>query len=102
MGKLASWAIGSDNSKSCGKCGMEKKNKGGCCHDEHKFVKSSIDQKTVEASIDYVKAFAASPLKFPEFNVVCFIPTSVRTYAVHDPPLHHGVSIYIFNCIYRI
>ena len=102
MGKLASWAIGNDNSKSCGKCGMEKRNKGGCCHDEHKFVKSSIDQKTGEANIDYVKAFMTVALDFPEFNVISFPSTSERSYAVHDPPLHHGISIYILNCTYRI
>ena len=47
MGKLADWGFGDNNSKTCGKCGMEKseQKENGCCKDEHTFLKNEVRPK---------------------------------------------------------
>jgi hypothetical protein len=103
MGKLANWSFGNDETKTCGKCGMEKKSNHGCCQDEHKFFKSSSDQKITESAFKQVQSLAAVlPAPFFELTDVVLPRITEENPTGHAPPLHHGVSIYIFTCDYRI
>src|SRR4051812_25777758 len=48
-----------DDHRACKRCGMEKTKKGGCCHDEHKLIKSSDDQSLVSKIILKASLFTA-------------------------------------------
>lgn len=105
MDKLADWGIGKNDSKTCGKCGMEKSNEknNGCCKDEHKFIKSVTDQKTVERDFQFIQLIAvALPLSFfeiPENN----IPSVTEVNPIsHAPPRSSAVAVYILNRTFLI
>jgi len=103
MGKLANWSFGNDETKTCGKCGMEKKTNHGCCQDEHKFFKSSSDQKITESAFNEIQLLAAVlPASFVEVKHVVLPCITEENPTGHAPPLHHGVSIYVLTCDYRI
>ena len=99
MDKLISWSLLKSNGDKCGKCGMDKD--GGCCKDEHKFVKNSFDQKATESSIEAIKFFpVASPVAV--FNISEFYSFLSHEYSVSHAPPVNGREIYIRNCVFRI
>lgn len=105
MGKLADWGIGQNDSKACGKCGMEKageKDKG-CCKDEHKFVKGNTDQKAVEAGLQSIQLTSvALPVSYIEIPVPYFSSVTEQNPLSHAPPRSAGVAVYIRNCVFLI
>lgn len=102
-GKLANWTFGNDGSKTCGKCGMEKKSKAACCQYEHRFIKSTSDQKITESAFSQFH-LAATALPVPCFEIknVALPRITGKNPTGHAPPLHHGISIYMLTCDYRI
>jgi hypothetical protein len=79
---------------------MEKD--GGCCKDEHKFFKNSIDQNTTGA-VQLLHAPAIdshiSFINIGDSYSFCYI----NEYPVlHVPPLKTGTDILIRNCVFRI
>ena len=46
MGERDAIHFGVHETDICGRCGMEELDKGGCCKDEHFFVKLDTDQQT--------------------------------------------------------
>ena len=100
MGHLASWGIGEDKSKKCGKCGMKKakENKKGCCKDEKKFYKNTSDQKT-SAAVKYSMQGLSAILPVgpaQKANALLPIINSVRP-IIHGPPKGTSVPVYIFD-----
>lgn len=105
MGELADWGIGHIDSKTCGKCGMEKANEkdNGCCKDEQKFVKGHTDQKTVEAGFLLIQLTSvALPLSYIEFPLPNFSCVTKQNAISHAPPRSAGVAVYIRNCVFLI
>ena len=103
MGELANWGLGIDDSKVCGKCGMEEQNNGGCCKDEQKFFKASSDQKITEpTNLQIQKIATAALIPYIKFIQPTLVSSVIESSAAHDPPLYHGIAIYIFACDYRI
>lgn len=99
MDKLINWSLFKDDGDKCGKCGMEKD--GGCCKDEQKFVKNSVDQKVTESSFEAIKFLLVTPL-VAGFNISEFNSSRVDEYPVsHAPPIR-GSKIHIRNCLFRI
>lgn len=100
MDKLINWSLSGNGTNKCDNCGMEKD--GGCCKDEQKFLKNSVDQKATESSIEITKF---SPLTFPVavFNISEFSASRVHEYTIsHAPPINSFIGIYILNCVFRI
>jgi len=99
MNKLISWSLLNWDGDKCDKCGMEKD--GGCCKDEQKFVKNSIDQKVTESSIEAIRFLpVTSPVAV--INISEFYSSIVYGYPVsHAPPISAS-KIYIRNCVFRI
>lgn len=105
MGKIADWSLGhSKESEPCGNCGMEKSTstENGCCKDEHKFIKGSIDQKLVEgiqlmlvAAVPVNPFYAALPAPATR-NLVEILPQS------NAPPRSCKVDIYILDRTFLI
>ena len=105
MGKLADWGIGHKESKTCGKCGMEKsiKKSNGCCKDEKKFVKNNSDQKAAESAFQIAQSIAvALPVSFIEIPAVDISSVTEENPSSHAPPRNSGIAVYIRNCVFRI
>ena len=105
MGKLASWGLGHNESKTCGECGMEKTDKkdNGCCKDEHQFFKNTTDQKTVEASLQLMQIVATSlPVSFIEIPAIGFTSVTEENPLTNAPPRSYTVAVYIRNCVFLI
>ena len=100
MDKFIDWSLLKGDGDKCDKCGMEKD--GGCCKDENKFVKNSIDQNTTESAVQFMTLSVASPSVF--INVSENYPSSrIEEYPIcHAPPPTSAGEIYILNCIFRI
>jgi hypothetical protein len=100
MDKFVDWSLLKGGAK-CNKCGMEKD--GGCCKDENKFVKSNIDQKVAESSIQLMQmAAVASPAPF--IHTTEYYRTSITQENLfdHAPPRSSSVGICILNSVFRI
>lgn len=102
MDKMASVELGSKESEDCGKCGMPKKEKDGCCRDEVKVVKLYQDQ--VSAHFADFRFSAVATLVVPsEFLISPFRNTSLFTsHKAHAPPLISKQDAYLVNCVFRI
>lgn len=101
MEKLVNWSLTDKDSDQCDKCGMQKD--GGCCKDEHKFVKNSLDQKAAESAVQLMQIIAtATPATFNNISEL-YPPSITENYPIsHAPPIKSGVDILIRNCIFRI
>jgi hypothetical protein len=100
MGKLADWGLSYSKSKTCPKCGMEKKDKGdkGCCKDEHKFLKNDSAQKLTENNLQMLQLFSfAIPPSFIELPSINFSSVTEENPISNAPPRTHGVALYIFK-----
>lgn len=105
MGRLANWGLGQDTSKTCGKCGMEKEEtkNNGCCKDEQKFFKNTVDQKTAAAAFHITIPFSpALPCQVAETTIPYFNSFAAGIHFSHAPPRSNGVSLHIRNCVHRI
>ena len=58
MDKLINWSLLKRDGDKCDKCGMKKD--GGCCKDEHKFVKNNVDQNTTESAIQFMQGLSVA------------------------------------------
>src|SRR6188508_3247887 len=84
MDKFINWSLLNGGDK-CSKCGMEKD--GGCCKDENKFVKNSIDQKLAESSIQLTQmAAVAMPAAFICTSDYYFTSIIQENPLSHTPP----------------
>lgn len=103
MEKLVGWSFAAKEKPTCDKCGMEKKEHKGCCHDENKIVKVDKDHKAPVNSYDFSK-LQPSVLKANSesiFSAHVFDP--VTSYPVNNaPPIIQGVPIYLSNSFFRI
>lgn len=99
MDKLVNWTLQEEGSK-CKNCGMEKD--GGCCKDENKFVKNTIDQSATGA-IQLLQAPAISTHILFSTSTGNYFFTPGKEYPInHAPPSKTGVDILIHNSIFRI
>jgi hypothetical protein len=99
MDKFIDWSLLKGGDK-CNKCGMEKD--GGCCKDENKFVKNSVDQNIIGSAVELMQVlFVTSHTDFitPEN----YSSSLIEEYPIcHAPPLISAGEIYILNCDFRI
>lgn len=105
MGKLADWGLNHNDSKKCGKCGMEKvkNDNNGCCKDEQKFLKNDSDQKITDLAFQLIHLTAiAIPASFMEFTAVDFPTVTEDNPISHAPPRNTGIAVYIRNCVFLI
>ena len=99
MDKLVNWSLNDEGNK-CKNCGMEKD--GGCCKDENKFVKNSLDQRAAGAI-----QLLQSPIINNYFSFIN-VDENYSFYLVneypssHAPPIKTGIDILVHNCIFRI
>jgi len=105
MGKLADWSLGDKQSKTCGKCGMEKSNEkdNGCCKDEHKFLKDDSAQKVTESNLQLMQLMAtALPSAYTQLPELALPSLTEESPNSNSPPRTQAVPVYIRNCVFRI
>lgn len=100
-GKLTSTDISivqKDTKDKCGKGSMK-----GCCKIKFKSLKVQDSHVAADGITTPFKHFTDLHLFTPytEVPMLASKPLDIAN-ATHAPPVHHGVSIYIFHCVYRI
>ena len=101
MDKIIGWSLLNSGGDKCNKCGMQKD--GGCCKDENKFVKNSIDQKVAESAIQLIQTAAvAMPAAFI-YTSEHYFSSLIQEFPISNaPPRSNGIGIYILNSVFRI
>ena len=100
MDELVNWSLSEKPANNCENCGMEKD--GGCCKDEHHFIKSNIDQKTAESYIQLSQILAITgPTFFIIPSELYFSKKAIHATS-HVPPNSSDGDILIRNCVFRI
>ncbi|HEX5024797.1 MAG TPA: hypothetical protein VFV68_05975 [Agriterribacter sp.] len=105
MGKTAGWELGHGKGNVCHKCGMEKsvKKDKDCCKDEHKMLKSDVDQKTAESAFQFMQAASlAASASFFQSVVVDISSITEKNPISNAPPNKTGVAVYLRNCVFLI
>jgi hypothetical protein len=101
MGKKTSVDFFGANNNKCGKCGMTEK-KGGCCNNEHKFVKLQDSHKNVYNTIDFATEQKIIVTAYTLYNWQ--MPNNINVAVVNNnaPPPGYGPGACIMNCVFHI
>ena len=101
MDKLINWSLLNGDGDKCHKCGMEKN--GGCCKDEQKFVKNTIDQNIAQSAVQFMQGLSTGALSAVIDTSENYFSFLIKSYPIcHAPPLISAGEIYILNCVFRI
>ena len=100
MNKFADWSLFGKKKDKCAKCGMDNN---GCCKDEIKQIKLSLDQQKAEyvQNVKFnVVTILKSPFTFPakKFNS---INKQILAY-LHSPPLILKKDLQAFYSVFLI
>ena len=100
MNKFAGWSLSSEKKEKCAKCGMTNT---GCCKDEKKQIKITLDQQKAEyhQGINFhTLALVPTPAIF---SVQCVIAAHKQKLAyLHAPPLILKKNIQAFFATFLI
>jgi hypothetical protein len=101
MDKLIGWSLLKGEGGKCDKCGMEKD--GGCCKDEARVIKNSIDQNTAESAVQSIQVLSNAALLTVTNTSENYFSSLIERHPIcHAPPLISAGEIYILNCVFRI
>lgn len=105
MGELADWGIGHNDSKTCGKCGMDKSDEkdNGCCKDEQKQVKLETDHQKA-GLVGFIKILAAPVIStpVPDFNFKPFLQITESDTTCYAPPDIGYLALHVLHCVFLI
>lgn len=107
MGKFVNATFVNDDNEEheCSRCGMTKKQKKGCCEDQHKVIKTDPSHQAVKADLHLSAHFAVPTLPtFYSSNQVVYDNRDNKTLeACNAPPSHwRSCPIYIQVRNFRI
>lgn len=103
MNEFVSWSLFHDKDESCGKCGMEEKDKGGCCKDEHKHFKLKVDhQKSNTAQLAAIFISPALATSEIDFSFTSYNCVTKKYPTCHAPPHERIPRLHILNCAFLI
>lgn len=101
MNELVGWSLLHDENEACGKCGMEEKDKGGCCKDEHKHFKLKVAHP--KSNLSQLITFFPTPYlvsSIVDFDIHPYSATITETYPTsHAPP---GINRSRLHILYRV
>ena len=104
MNEFVGWSLFHGKDETCGKCGMEEKDKGACCKDEHKHFKLKVDHP--KSNLSQLITFFATPyLVSPivNFDVHSCSATIAETYPTsHAPPDTNRNQLHILYSVFLI
>ena len=103
MDKLVGWSLTVKGKSNCSKCGMEKRDHKGCCHDENKTIRLDKDHKASVASYEFLKlqtqvfrsAFSTADYQ----NIPCPAVSFPKSNA---PPVVKNIPVYLSISVFRI
>ena len=103
MNEFVGWSLFNGKDEKCGKCGMEEKDKQGCCKDEHKQFKLKADHQKA-AVPQFINLLNTPVLTIPvadfsfhySLNIVDKYPTC------HAPPDIGKDRLHVFHCLFLI
>ncbi len=101
MGERAGVDFFGKRSEKCGKCGMTEK-KGGCCSDEHRFVKYENAFKHPSGYIVDVPFEAIVHHRSDYFIWSNFYSVQIEKETKYNPPNYSTPDKIIKNCVFRI
>lgn len=103
MNEFVGWSLSHDKDEKCGKCGMDEKDKDGCCKDEHKHFKIKADQQKPNVAefinLVIIPALAVPAVDFtlhPPINITEGYPTC------HAPPDIGKNKLHVLHCLFLI
>jgi hypothetical protein len=102
MNRLESTEMGVSHASTCGKCGMEVEDSDGCCRDEVKIVKLSLDQAFAK-QVHQAFALPAVPVAHTEFLLAPLFQTISSSIEVaYPPPLISEADTWLQNSVFRL
>ena len=102
MGEKVGAELYGDSDDKCGRCGMKEQNKGGCCHDDHQFIKIEDSHKKVVNDLSFSIGEIAIVNDYP--LTVWSLPLKNGRYVVHNnsPPGYAKPPARILHGVFRI
>lgn len=100
MGRFSEVDYSYTASNKCSKCGME--NKKGCCHNESKFIKLTVDQQLAKANINIAQFSSDINILQVNFSQPLQGAEKILELQYHSPPDKRFSSVYLLNCVFRI
>ena len=103
MDEFVGWSLFNSDDEKCGKCGMEEKDKEGCCKDEHKYFKLKDDQQKAHVA-QMINPDSTHALSVPVINISS--PVSLNNTlaypSCHAPPGIVKKRLHVLHCIFLI
>jgi hypothetical protein len=103
MNEFVGWSLSHDKDDKCGKCGMDEKDKDGCCKDEHKHFKLKTDHQKTNVA-EFINLVIAPALAVPAVDFT-FHPSinSTESYPTcHAPPDIGKNKLHVLHCLFLI
>lgn len=100
MGEVAAVNYGHEEDHACDKCGMEQKD--GCCHTEHKLIKSYDDHQLIKTFTGIDNSPATVPVSYINQAAGNFNSPVDYNFFYYPPPDSRLNSLCLYNCVFRI
>lgn len=103
MNEFVGWSLLNSKAEKCGKCGMDEKDKEGCCKDERKQIKLKTDHQKAGVSAFLTMVLApAITTPVPDFNFQPFLQVTERYSPCHAPPDIGDIKLHVLHCVFLI
>jgi hypothetical protein len=102
MGKFTGWDVAAASTEKCGKCGMHKEARKGCCNDARATVTINTDQLVaVTNAIPGNQFISIHPLYQSLIQLFLKTGNGLVKHA-NGPPFISAFRSFIRNCVFRI
>jgi len=102
MNEIVGWSLLHNEDGRCGKCGMEEKDKDGCCKDEQKQFKLKTDHSNALTALLIKVTAPAIVTDFPNFNFQP-LPKITKKYSTcYAPPGIGNIRLHVLHCVFLI
>ena len=103
MDEFVGWSLFSGKDDTCGKCGMEEKDKEGCCKDEQKHLKLKVDQQKTNV-VQFI-SFISAPVTFTaviDIDFQSYLSITENYPTCHAPPDIGQKRLHVFYGVFLI
>ncbi|MBO9572178.1 MAG: hypothetical protein J7497_08220 [Chitinophagaceae bacterium] len=100
MGEVAAVNYGHEKDHACEKCGMEQKD--GCCHTEHKLIKSNDEHQLIKYTTGIDNFQADLPVSYIVIPSGYFNSPFDNGLFYYPPPDRRLNSLHLYNSVFRI
>jgi hypothetical protein len=103
MNEFVGWSLLHSKDDTCGKCGMEEKDKEGCCKDEHKHFKLKADQQKAAVAAFITNIIAPAVITpTTDFDFQAFLKVTESYSPCHAPPDIGDTKLHVLHCVFLI